>query len=872
MLALYGHADAGGFWEAHCEEKLVSVGWTRLAEEWPGTFWHQKTGSMMIVYVDDFKLAAKHAEHDALWAAIREVIDMDPETLDGRFLGCSHERFTTSVSSVSWLLDQHPEYHPRQKQGGALSASAETRLPVATSVARIYDPKKTVSVVSYNMERFAVDCVSVFCELSGWDKNKIGTAPTPFLEEANDPVAIFEEDAVQKKGKGKSTGSPVASAPPCTGALSKIACKVLMKIMYLARFARTDLLRAVGVLSTMITKWDTLCDRKLFRIIKYINGTSSWRQIGFVGDSPSELSLGLFSDADFAGCKASQRSTSGVFLALYGPHTFFPLSAQSKKQTATSHSTVEAEIIAADHAIRTAGLPALALWETILDRSISLDVFQDNQATARIMSSGRAPTLRHVRRTHQVSVAWLHERITSPDVILHDCISEVMAADIFTKHFTSKDKWGQVCNLIGIVSGKHMSYFQQCSRLPSTACPAILAPCGMSASAPPSIPWQARRQFKGYNQDYGPQPRPSGLSASAEAFARARGLSASAEAHGGVPGLLASAGTYGTPPGSSGGLQDLPIPPPPPPLLRPKGPKYARTRYDQTWDDAAPSRGPEHAPIWAVPRHAMIPLFSYPDNTSSPGYEREVVRGKVDEVSGLAMWYIVDTHMYVVGPNPEDHDWFHDLRRHCKQQDTIQLPPASSATWRPALSESSEAWRPVLSESSEARPAGDEGDEEVQDPQGVPPESSAAGSLSAAEGEAAPETPHVGSPPTRWRQDPFGAFSSQFAPDYWLRRTDPTGKGKGPASASAGRERQASVRPTGAGCQCLPQPLLAWPHSLLRCGPRLELPSSRFASRSLAWQPPPSPSRPPLATTMGNCRRQLELSRGGVLLGSLSSS
>ncbi len=68
-----------------------------------------------------------------------------------------------------------------------------------------------------------------------------------------------------------------------------------------------------------------------------------------------------YSDADFAGDKKRQRSTSGVFLALYGAHTFFPLSAQSKKQTAVSHSTVEAEIIAADHAIRMAGLPALPL-------------------------------------------------------------------------------------------------------------------------------------------------------------------------------------------------------------------------------------------------------------------------------------------------------------------------------------------------------------------------------------------------------------------------------------------------------------------------------------------------------------------------------
>ena len=97
-----------------------------------------------------------------------------------------------------------------------------------------------------------------------------------------------------------------------------------MKIMYIARFARPDLLRAVGALSTMITRWDLLCDRKLFRIIKYMNGTTNWRQIGFVGDSPEELELGLFSDADFAGDREALRSTSGVFLALYGPPYLLP--------------------------------------------------------------------------------------------------------------------------------------------------------------------------------------------------------------------------------------------------------------------------------------------------------------------------------------------------------------------------------------------------------------------------------------------------------------------------------------------------------------------------------------------------------------------
>ena len=112
MLALCGHADASGLWEDHCEETLMSTRYTQLAEEWPGVYWHEETKSLLIVYVDDFKFAARAGMHDALWAEIRKVIDMDPETLDGRFLGCSHERYDTVASKLEGMLDNHPVYHP----------------------------------------------------------------------------------------------------------------------------------------------------------------------------------------------------------------------------------------------------------------------------------------------------------------------------------------------------------------------------------------------------------------------------------------------------------------------------------------------------------------------------------------------------------------------------------------------------------------------------------------------------------------------------------------------------------------------------------------------------------------------------------------
>ncbi len=73
-----------------------------------------------------------------------------------------------------------------------MSAAKAGTPSTAAPVAQIYDPDKKVSVVVYNMERFAQDCVNVFCELSGYAKNEVGSAPTPLLDESNGPLAIIE--------------------------------------------------------------------------------------------------------------------------------------------------------------------------------------------------------------------------------------------------------------------------------------------------------------------------------------------------------------------------------------------------------------------------------------------------------------------------------------------------------------------------------------------------------------------------------------------------------------------------------------------------------------------------------------------------------
>ena len=83
-------------------------------------------------------------------------------------------------------------------------------------------------------------------------------------------------------------------------------------------------------------------------------------------DKAADIFPHLYADADFAGCAKTARSTTGVHLCLKGERTYFPCNGISKKQDAVSHSTPEAEIVAAAFAIRREGLPSQQLWTLLL--------------------------------------------------------------------------------------------------------------------------------------------------------------------------------------------------------------------------------------------------------------------------------------------------------------------------------------------------------------------------------------------------------------------------------------------------------------------------------------------------------------------------
>ena len=77
-------------------------------------------------------------------------------------------------------------------------------------------------------------------------------------------------------------------------------------------------------------------------------------------------------------------------------------------------------------------------------------MFEDNQATVKIIHSGKLEKLRHVDRTHGVQLSFLTVQIRVNRYELKDCHTRAMAADVFTKFFVNKDKWKHAIGLIGM--------------------------------------------------------------------------------------------------------------------------------------------------------------------------------------------------------------------------------------------------------------------------------------------------------------------------------------------------------------------------------------------------------------------------------------
>ena len=124
--------------------------------------------------------------------------------------------------------------------------------------------------MEYDVSDFMHQCVLAYKDLAGDPNLKMRKVPTPFLPESS--------------ASGDAQGDLGEPSPDNQGRLGSIACSVLMKVLYGARAARWDLLKAVQLLATRIHKWTLECDRRLHRLVSFIMSSSEYIMYGWVGD------------------------------------------------------------------------------------------------------------------------------------------------------------------------------------------------------------------------------------------------------------------------------------------------------------------------------------------------------------------------------------------------------------------------------------------------------------------------------------------------------------------------------------------------------------------------------------------------------------
>ena len=77
--------------------------------------------------------------------------------------------------------------------------------------------------------------------------------------------------------------------------------------------------------------------------------------------------------------------------------------------------------------------PQVFRYNTILDCPVRINAQEDNEATIKILANGKSPALRHLVKTHRVSLAWVSAVCEEDGVKLHYCKTADQIADGFTK-------------------------------------------------------------------------------------------------------------------------------------------------------------------------------------------------------------------------------------------------------------------------------------------------------------------------------------------------------------------------------------------------------------------------------------------------------
>jgi hypothetical protein len=199
---------------------------------------------------------------------------------------------------------------------------------------------------------------------------------------------------------------------------------LVMKLMYLARLTRPDILFSVTYLATKCQYPTTEDWKKCQRIIQYLNGTKMYG----IHINCTNVDTYAHCDASYAS-HSDGKSHTGYIFSIGRNHSY--IHASSMKQKVGSASSTDAEIIATKQCCKYIVWIKNIISELDISSVKPTIVFQDNMSSITINTSNKSS---YKRVKHMLSsISFIKNMISYQEIQLKYLQTDEMSADMLTK-------------------------------------------------------------------------------------------------------------------------------------------------------------------------------------------------------------------------------------------------------------------------------------------------------------------------------------------------------------------------------------------------------------------------------------------------------
>lgn len=380
--ALYGLKQAGRQWHLHLKDVMLSLNFSRAGYD-PALFVSSDAQTFVLMWVDDLFIFGSPESCVKFTASILAHFE------------------SRDLGEAAWLLGMAIT---RDKEKGTLTLSHE-------------------QMINSMLQRYGLDnCKHSPIPMEahqavGPDPHRNSRAKIEKQLETLNPNSSEAKAILCKLDQMNSDAQPLCDAD------KQRYMQIVGSLQYVATVTRPDISFAASSLARFLSCPTAHLMKCAEKVLRYLAGTKTHKLTYSKSDSPT---LTGYSDADWANCEVTRKSTSGIIVYLNNAPVYW----RSKRQPIVTMSTTEAELVA---------LTELALQVKWLRNMLSEDIRIPFHATPLLCDNNSTVTLakdpiasdrtKHIEVRHRK----VQQLVETKEVEVIWVPTEKQRADVLTK-------------------------------------------------------------------------------------------------------------------------------------------------------------------------------------------------------------------------------------------------------------------------------------------------------------------------------------------------------------------------------------------------------------------------------------------------------